>query len=660
MDDAQAIRQRLEEGLRHHKSGRFDEAEAIYREVLQDNPVNVDALHFLGLIAHQRQDYPAAVDLIRQAVDGDPARPTFHFNLGAAQLALGHKEAALVSYKQASALKPDWPEAHYNAGSLSGQLGNPAEAEAALTAALKLTPNHPETHSSLAAALNLQGRPREAKQSAETALDLKSSLSEAWTNLGNAEEKLGDMMAAEKAHRKSVEVNPGYGPGYYNLGNTYADLWRQDEAVRCFQRALEINPGFENAQDNMLLNLHYDPKATEESLLATSLDCEAKLSPTAVTAGHPNDRNQERTLRVGYVSPDFRTHSCAYFLDALFNHHDRSNVFVVAYSNVAKPDDYTDRLKGMTDLWRDISGLADEDAAGLILDDEIDILVDLAGRSNNQHLGLFRRKPAPIQLSWLGYPGTTGVEAIDYRVTDDVADPVGQSDDNHTESLIRLPDGFHCYSPPRDCPETGPLPSEAKGTLTFGSFNNLSKVTEETIRAWSEILEHTPQSTLVLKSRALDHPATKENLLGAFRAAGIEGNRLDLIGWIPRSGNPLAAYHQIDIALDTFPYNGTTTTFEALWMGVPVITCKGSRHAGRVGASILTMLGLEEFVAGTWEDYIDKSLTLAQDTNRLNSLRKDLRVMLKRSPLMDGPRFSKKLEDAYRRIWLAWCRQTTL
>ena len=655
MDTSRAIRKRLEEGLQEHQRGALEAAQVIYQGVLDDDPGNADAYHFLGLIAHQQQNFKTAVTFIQKAIAGDNARPTFHFNLGAAQLASGGTEAARASYERAAIFKPDWPEAHFNAGSLAGQMNDAEQALSSLTRAIELRENYAEAHSSLAAVLNILNRSAEAKVSASRALQLDPELAEAWINLGNAEDKLGDLSAAEAAHRQSIKANPANASGYYNLGNTLADMWQQTEAIRYFRKALEISPGFENAQDNLLLNLLYDPNATEASLLHESMSCEKQLSLTSAQADHNNVRQPDRPLHIGYVSPDFRTHSCAYFLEALFRHHDRVQFVIFAYANVAQPDKTSSRFQEMADHWHNISGMSDEAAVQLIVANKIDVLVDLAGRSKNHRLGIFRRKPAPIQISWLGYPGTTGVPAIDYRITDTTADPIGLADEHHAETLLRLDGGFHCYTPPDPSPKPAPSPVNRNGYVTFGSFNNLAKVSEYTIAIWSDILRKTPQSVLLLKSLSLGSRETRDTILAAFNARGIDANRIKLMGWIPKSETPLAAYHQIDIALDTFPYNGTTTTFEALWMGVPVVTVSGSRHAGRVGASILGALDLGDLVALTTTDYIESCTSLARDTKKLNSLRHSLRTRLRNSTLMDGLGFTRKMEEALRQTWQSWC-----
>ena len=655
MQNSQATRKRLEEGLKHHQNGEFELAEKIYKRVLEEDPENADVSHFLGLIAHQHKNFETAVKCIRQAILMDPARPTFHFNLGAAQLALGRKKAALASYQEAAALKPDWSEAHYNIGSLSSQTGNPESGKSALTQAISLNPKYAEAYSSLSATLNLLERPEEAKTSAEKAIGLNPALAEAWTNLGNAEDKLGDLSAAENAHRKSIEANSGYAPAYYNLGNTLADMWRQGEALQYFRRALDVEPGFDKAQDNLLLNLLYDPDATETSLFHESCRFESLLSIPKNQNIYQNEVHPERPLRIGYVSPDFRTHSCAYFLHSLFEHHDHSNFITFAYSNVNQPDEVSSRFQELADHWQDITEYSDEEAAQLITKDKIDILLDLAGRSKDHRLGIFRLKPAPVQINWLGYPATTGLKNMDYRITDAIADPPGRSEEYHTELLIRLPGGFHCYTPPALSPEPGPLPLDNNGYVTFGSFNNIAKISTSTIAAWTGILHQIPQSVLILKSQSLKNREAQENILRAFAARDVDPDRIKLTGWIPQSDNPLSAYNQIDIALDTFPYNGTTTTFEALWMGVPVITYTCERHSGRVGASILGTLNLDEFIAGTPEEYSKICVSLSRDPARLRSFRNRLRNQMQSSPLMDAPGFTEKFQQALRKTWQSWC-----
>jgi predicted O-linked N-acetylglucosamine transferase (SPINDLY family) len=321
------------------------------------------------------------------------------------------------------------------------------------------------------------------------------------------------------------------------------------------------------------------------------------------------------------------------------------------------PDGRTQRLQAESDHWYSIAGKPDLEVAERIRKDQIDILVDLEGHTGENRLLVFAHKPAPVQVTWLGYPNTTGMRTIDYRLTDAVADPPGEADKFHSEKLFRLEHGFLCYLPDAAAPEAGPPPCLESGQLTFGSFNNLAKVTSEVVRVWAEILHRQPLSRLVLKSKPLADQACRERYLGLFAEQGIPADRLELLGWLPAPQNHLELYHRIDIGLDSFPYNGTTTTCEALWMGVPVVTLCGDRHAARVGASIMRQVGLEELVAHSEDEYIALAVALAQDRQRLLALRGSQRRKMRESRLLDKKLFAETLEDAYRRMWEEWCAE---
>ena len=360
-----------------------------------------------------------------------------------------------------------------------------------------------------------------------------------------------------------------------------------------------------------------------------------------------NLRASER-LRVGYVSADFRRHSCAYFLEALLAHHDHGRFEIFAYADDRRSDDITERLKPMVDHWRSLIGMPDKAVAELVRNDRIHLLVDLAGHTAGNRLSAFAEKPAPIQVSWLGYPATTGLSAIDYRLSDDICDPPGATERFHTETLWRLPGGFLCYTAPREAPAVSPSPCSTGQPVTFGSFNNLAKVNQAVLEAWAELVSAVPGSRLLLKSKALRAPSVSERVAEVFTRRGIARERIILEGWAEALAAHLAMYGKIDIALDTFPYNGTTTTFEAMWMGVPVISLAGDRHSARVGASILTRCGLEDFIAKSLDDYLAKAIALARDPQALGELRRALRPRLANSPLCDGKAFAQQIEDAYR------------
>ncbi len=645
------LRERLEEGLKLHQAGRIDDAETVYRDVLAADPENADALHFLGLIAHQKGDAAQAVELISAALDVEPDRPTFHFNLGAALVALNDSQEAIGAYEKAVEFKSDWAEAHVSLATLQAQAGDDDQALSGFQRAVDLKPDYGEAHNGMALALKALDRLEEAERACRRAVDIKPGLVEAWTNLGNILQDSGRLSEAVEAQRQAISIDPDYATAHYNLAKALADQWRIADAVVSYQTAIEKDPHYLDAWESLMLNELYLPEVTEESIFQRHRAWAASLDPVTELGGDDFDQSPDRRLRIGYLSPDFRTHSCAYFLAPLFAAHDRSRVEVFAYSNLRRPDEMTDQFRDKADQWRDITDLDDQEAARLIREDRIDVLVELAGHSANNRLSVCAYRSAPVQVSWLGYPATTGLASIDYRFTDDVTDPPGPADDLHSEALWRLEGGFHCYRASETAPDVGLPPVEKSGVVTFGSFNNIAKITPGVIDVWTRILTDVDGSRLILKGKMFDNNETRQLITAEFTSRGIDEDRLDLRSWIGRDATPLALYHEIDIALDTFPYNGATTTFEALWMGVPVVTLRGKRHAGRVGAGILTHLGYPGWIAESTGAYTDIAVSLADNKENLIEIRAALRSRLISSSLGNEPEFARKIETAYREMW---------
>jgi predicted O-linked N-acetylglucosamine transferase (SPINDLY family) len=645
----------LQDGLGAHQAGQLDAAERKYRQVLEQEADNQDALHFLGLIAHQRGQLTEAVRLIGRAIEIDEARPTFHFNLGAVRVAMGDGAGAAVCYRRVLALEPDHFDAAYSLGTVLGQAGESEPALGALETALAGKPDDARALSAKSAVLEALGRSGDAVFAARRATEADAGLAEAWTNLGTALGSTGEWKDAEAAHRRALAINPEYATGHFNLGNLLNDLWRGPEARAAFRRALDLDPNDASARGNHLMNLLYDEDVDEAQLFEEHRKWAARASPDAGHPDHANPPEPERRLKIGYVSGDFRTHSCAFFLAPLFANHDRSAVECFAYSSVERADETTARLRGLIDHWQPIDGASDGEAADMVAADGIDILVDLAGYSRGGRLGLFQMRPAPVQIAWLGYAATTGMAAMDYRVTDAVADPEGGAQRLHTETLIRLAGGFHCYLPPAAAPQVVAPPMAANGFVTFASFNNPAKINAKVVAVWAAVLGAVPDSRLLLKGQGLHQGPVRDRLLAAFESEAIAAARIEALAWVPREQNPMGLYGRADIALDTFPYNGTTTTLEALWMGLPVVSLAGQRHSGRVGASLLAHGGTGMEVAATPEDYVDLASSLAQAPERLAQFRFGVRETLLASPLMDGPGFAAKMEAAYRDVWRRWC-----
>jgi predicted O-linked N-acetylglucosamine transferase (SPINDLY family) len=442
---------------------------------------------------------------------------------------------------------------------------------------------------------------------------------------------------------------------HHYIANVLKAQGRMNEAIAEYRRTLKLNPRLPGAHSDMLLAMNYDPPDIETVFNEHREWGRRHAYAGAGMAAYRGSRVADRPLRIGYVSPDFYEHAVTFFFEPLLANHDRAKVVPVCYSATRKPDHVTARLRSLSALWRDINAMNDDQLANQIHADAIDILVDLAGHMGENRLSVFSRKAAPIQVSWLGYPNTTGLTTMDYRLTDDMADPPGLTDRFYTERLFRLPRGFLCYQPPAAAPAVGVSPFAAAGHITFGSCNNLSKVTFAVIALWSAILHAVPGSRLILKSASLTDIATREPYYREFEKHGIMRARLDFRGLNWKLADHQSVYNEIDIALDPFPYNGATTTCEALWMGVPVITLAGKAHAGRVGVSLLTQAGLTELIAESPDDYVRIAAELANSPARLSELRSTLRRRMVASPLCDAKAFAQAVEDAYRVMWREWC-----
>lgn len=565
---------------------------------------------------------------------------------GHALMRSGAIAQASECFAEAARLDPNVLEAVANHGITLAQLGRHAEAEAPLRAALALDAACEPVLATLAGALQALGRSEEAAACAQRATALAPASLEGWTNFGAALHSLGRLTAAEQAYRRVLALAPGFAMARYNLSHVVADQWRLDEALPGFAAAIEGDPRYAPGWHAWLFHLLYDPAQTEASLFEAHRRWGERVSRLAQRR-RAGERRPGR-IRVGYLSPDFRTHSCAWFLRPLFAAHDRGAFEVSAWSGTRHADATTGWLRAHVEHWRDTRGMTDEALAAAIAADGVDILVDLGGHTLDQRIEVFALRPAPVQVAWLGYPATSGLAEMDFRLTDAVADPPGDADRWHSERLVRLERGFLCYAPPDRTPAVTPAPCTGTDEITFGSFNNIAKINERVIAAWSAILRAVPRSRLLLKGRLLTFAEARARILAAFAAHGIAPGRIGLREWLPRASYSLGVYADVDIALDTFPYNGTTTTFEALWMGVPVVTLGGERHAARVGASVLTHLGRSEWIARDVDAYVAIAQRLAADTAALGRLRAQLRDELARASLTDAQDFAHRVESAYR------------
>ncbi len=478
-----------------------------------------------------------------------------------------------------------------------------------------------------------------------------------YVNLGHICHFTGRMVEAIEWRRKAIALRPEDADLGADLATSLIFLGRKDEGLELFRKAVAAssNPVIGSMA---LMNLHYQPVLDNPTLFEEHrrwADCHAPIG--LARTEHPNDRNPDRRLRIGYVSPDFRTHPVAYFFEPLLERHDRRAVEVFGYSQVTCPDPVTWRLQARFDCTRNICGLDDRAVATMIENDRIDVLVDLAGHTGGNRLTVSAYRPAPVQVTYLGYPDTTGMEQVDYRLTDELSTPA-ELQRFYTEQLVYLPEGFLCYRPPEWAPQIPPPPCAGRGTVTFGAFNDSCKVNAPLMALWARILAAIPGSRLLFKSRAGEDPQVRAIFLEQFRQAGILPEQVAVVGQRPAI-EYLRLYDQVDVALDTFPYNGTTTTCDALWMGVPVVSLVGGHHASRVGLSILSQLGLETLAARSAEDYVARAAALAQDLRRLEKLRASLRPSMLASSLCNAGAFAAAVEGAYRQMWQKWCRSGT-
>jgi predicted O-linked N-acetylglucosamine transferase (SPINDLY family) len=609
-----------------HEAGRLTEAEAWYKRILVVAPDYAECRHRLGAVALQTGRPEQAVALVNQAIACDDREPVYFNTLGNAWLAWGRLDQAAASYRQALELKPDYAGARHNLGNVLQAQGRSAAAVVAFERVLAIWPDHAETLNNLGAALLDLGRFDEAVARVRQALAIKPDLVEALNTLGKGLQELGQL----------------------------------DQAVTEYRRALRHQPECTEAHSNLLMTLNYLPEFPAARLTAEHRAFGVRLDRMARGAKlpHRQSRDPERRLKIGYVSGDFRDHVVGHFVLPLLEAHDRSQVVLYGYSNTARPDAITVTLRAQMAVWRETVGIDTEALAAQIHADEIDILVDLAGHSAFNRLPVFARKPAPLQMTWLGYPATTGLSAMDYRLVDIVTDPVGSADPLSCEALIRLGPSFLCYRASQT-PDVKPPPVLRQGFITFGSFNNLNKINTKVIEQWAALLHRLPSARLLVKSRQLSCPSVQHALWAAFAGHGIGAERIVSQGWMADTASHLETYHHMDIALDPFPYNGTTTTCEALWMGVPVVTVRGDRHAARVGASLLESLGLGALVAESPAASLEIAAALALNPERLTSLRAELRDRVAAAPLSDAPGLARRVESAYRQAWRRWCRGET-
>lgn len=620
----QKLQKLLQQAVELHRAGRLAEAEVLYRQARAGAPKNFDALHLSGTLAFQQGRIEPALDLLTRALRQDPRSAPCHMRLGLALLADNR----------------------------------PADAEKHLRRALKLKPDFEDAWENLAYCLKVQDRLAEALECHRRVVTLNPRGARGWSNQGLTLLLIDRLREALDCQDRALALDPAYAPARFGRAQTLHRSNRIAEAIAEYGRFLEAEPGHHQARSYRLVALQYLDSWTREQVFAEHVTFGRMVGAFPAPA-LPHTPDPDRRLRLAILSPDLRTHSCAFFLEPLLRHLDRSRFDVLLYHDHIREDAVTARLRALAGTWRKFVSQPDAVVERTIRTDQPDILIDLSGHASIvSRLPLFARRLAPVQISYLGYPDTTGLPAMDYRFTDPVADPEPDADQFATERLVRFAPTAWAYLPPPAAPAPEPPPCTRGRPFTFGCFNNPSKISDTTLRLWSAILRAVPGSRLLLKGQGFDDPAIREHFQRQCAAAEMPPDRVVLAGRTNGVAEHLACYHQVDVALDPFPYHGTTTTCEALWMGVPVVTLRGDRHLSRVGASLLTAVGHPEWIAANPDDYPAIAARLASEPSLLATLRTGMREEMLRSPLMDHAGQAARFGDALRRCWQEWCGTT--
>lgn len=619
----QLANKQMDLALCHFQAGRYGATEQICQTVLGNDPAHLEALYLLAQIAAKREQYEAAASMVAEVCRNVTNKDIL------ANYCLFHqkakKQVAALSFLRGMVLQdPDDYDIWYHLGLVCLDVRELDGAEQAFIRASRLQPDNPEPYYQMAEVRQRSFLSTEALKWAQMALS-----------------------RAPDAH------------GYKNfVACLLKRLGRADEAVEYFEQTLALAPGSPAYRSNYLMNFLCTTRFPPEHVFSEHSKWAAQYCKEA---GEPygdyaNSCDPDRRIRIGYVSADFYRHPVAFFIEPVLSLHDREVVEVYLYASVEKPDEVTEQIRQRPCVWRDILDKSNLDVCRMIRDDGIDILIDLNGHTKASRLPIFSKKPAPVQVTWLGYADTSGLPTMDYRLTDAAADPPGMTERYHSETLYRMPLSFICYHPPINPPDLTVLPFSENGFVTFGAFNNFAKLNSSLVALWSRVLQRVPGARLMLKEKGLvADKGLRSYLFEQFAASGITSNRLLLIERKNTLHEHLETLGQADIALDSFPYSGTTTTCESLWMGVPVVTMAGPVHVSRVSASLLTAVGVPELIAKDGDEFVEIAVRLAHDRQRLMSYRHGLRKMMQQSPLMDIEGFTNKLERAYRDMWRQWC-----
>lgn len=632
----------------------YDKASDIFQKILEKNPQDFNALCNMASIHYQKGEYEESIARCHAALSLHTKRASVYYDLGMSLLALDDIEEALPHFLTAIELEPDYTDALLSIGNIYRHKGL-LEKAVSYYAKIKAIKFDETACIGIAMVYLDQGRLEDALMETEYAIQYAPESARLFNFLGTLYDKGLMFEKAFTCYDRAIELDQNFADSYANKANTLKNIGRLDEAVESIRKAIDISPEAPWLYTNLLLTMLYASFVSPEQLAETSREFGQKITdPLLRNRPFTNDRNPDRKLRIGYVSPDFRKHAVSYFLSPIYKH-DKDNFELFAYSKVDTEDAVTEDIKKYFDHWRDIKFTIDEEAADMIERDQIDILIDPAGHTARNGLMIFARKPAPIQVTWLGYTATTGMKAMDYRITDPYAEPAGLTEHLNTETLWRLPDIFAAYAPHENSPDIiDHPPFEDNGHITFGCFNNFTKVTELVLNVWAKIIAQVPNARLMFEIAGIDNEKTRAEIEERIIAHGIPKDCLILMPY--KRANQYVLYNKIDIALDPFPAVGGTTSMDTLWMGVPFVTLAGQDFRSRMGVSILSNAGLPELIAQNADEYVKIAVDLAQDKERLRNIRHHLRARVAASPLMDQEKFARNFENALREMWHAWVK----
>lgn len=663
-------------GVIHSEMGDYQCAIGMYNDAIKLNPRYVEAYNNLGAICKNMGQLQQAIMFYERALH---LNPNFEMSKGNIAVALtdlgtqiktqGNIKEGVRLYKKALVYNPYYADAYYNLGVAYGEQFKYDKALVYYQLAISFNPRCAEAYNNLGVIYKDRENLDKAIYFYSKALEVNPNFSQTLNNIGVIYTVVGKMTEAHEYTRRAIEANPNYAEAYNNMGVLYRDQGDVHLAVQAYEKCIAIDPNSRNALQNRLLALNYLHTIPVEAIYEASLDWGNKFissrkqytswncdinhfNQNAFSVTKNKNNATSRLLRIGYISPDFFTHSVSYFIHAPLVHHDKKKVHITVYSNVIKEDDKTQMFKALCDEWKSVVNVSDAEVARRVHEDKIDVLVELTGHTANNRLDVMAFKPAPVQVTWIGYPNTTGLSTVDYRITDSIVDPP-TTKQPYVEKLYRMPNCFLCYTPYHDLPDIcQKTPAIENQFVTFGSFNNVAKMGTNVIKLWSEVLLLVPESRLLVKAKPFANSVIQKRFVSQFESFGVSADRLDLMGLIPQCADHLKTYGLMDIALDTFPYAGTTTTCESLLMGVPIVVLKTeNNHAHNVGVSLLTNMGLDELIAENEKQFVQIAVQLAKSPERLIKYRETIRSRMLKSPLCDGAVFARHLEYAYAEMY---------